>query len=201
MEITLFHREFVPFGASAISGGALILAQAISGKHRMRNEEREASLEVAELLDHRLANHLNDVSEVLVKKYSYAFYSKASTVVIQYYLAGGRFARFPIPDLFPVTPNRSYSSSLSGAPTPLSTSTSCSSVSSDDMPATPSRASYMYDPFISVTTGSQKENNRPANAPEDVPSKRNSIDGAMDFTRPVLQNLNGISPSPRNVLR
>jgi len=201
MEITLFHREFVLFGASAISGGALILAQSICGRHRTRNEEREAALEVAELLDQRLANHLNEVSEVLVKKYSYAFYSKASTVVMQYYLAGGRFTRFPIPDLFPVTPNRSYSTSLSGAPTPLSTSTSCSSVSSDDMPATPSRISYMHEPFISVTAGSQKENNRPVNAPEDFLPKRNSIDGAIDFTRPVLQNLNGISPSPRTVLR
>jgi hypothetical protein len=35
MEITLFHREFVSYGASSISGGALILAQSICGKPRM----------------------------------------------------------------------------------------------------------------------------------------------------------------------
>jgi G2/mitotic-specific cyclin-B, other len=157
---------------------------------------------VAELLDRRLADHLNDVSEVLVKKYNYAFYSKASTVVLQYYLAGNRFSRFPIPDLFPATPNRSYSSSLSGTPTPLSTSTSFSSVSSDDMPSTPSRITCMHDPFVSVTLGNQKENNRPANLHlEDVLLKRSSIDGGIDFTRPVLQNLNGVSPSPRTILR
>jgi len=201
MEITLFHREFVPYGASSISGGALILAQSICGKPRMRNEELESALEVAELLDQRLADHINEVSDVLVKKYSYAFYSKASTVVLQYYLGGGRFARFPIPDLFPVTPNRSYSSSLSGTPTPLSASTSCSSLSSDDMPATPSRTTYSHDPFVSVIVGNQKENNRPGNIHmEEVIAKRNSMDGGVDFARPVLQNLNGVSSSPRTTL-
>lgn len=202
MEITLFHREFIPYGASAISGGALILAQFICGKHRVRHEEREISLEVAELLDRRLAEHLNDVSEVLVKKYNYAFYSKASTLVLQNYLAGHRFSRFPIPDLCPVTPNRSYSSSLSGTPTPLSTSTSFSSVSSDDMPSTPSRSTFTHDPFVSISLNSQKENNRPTNVQlDDFLTKRGSVDGGIDFTRPVLQNLNGISPSPRSILR
>jgi len=198
MEITLFHREFVPYGASSISGGALILAQSICEKNRLRNEESEAALEVAELLDQRLANHLCEVSEVLVKKYSYAFYSKASSVVTEFYLSGGRFSRYPLPDLFPPTPNRSYSSSLSGAPTPLSASTSCSSASSDDMPATPSRSTFSHDLF---SLGNQKENNRPANVHmEDVLTKRSSIDNGIDFPRPVLQNLNGVSPSPRTAL-
>jgi len=37
-------------------------------------------------LDSRLAKHVNDLSETLIKKYSYAFYSKAAISVVQFYL-------------------------------------------------------------------------------------------------------------------
>ena len=65
-------------------------------------EETEDCLEVIEFLDNRLTLHVNDLSKTLVKKYSYAFYSKAVTFVVQYYLQGGQFAAGPCPLL--VTP-------------------------------------------------------------------------------------------------
>jgi hypothetical protein len=163
-------------------------------------DEIDDALEVAELLDKRLAEHLSDVSEILLKKYGYAFYSKASTLVMQFYLSHKRFLRYPIPDLPPVTPVRSPFS-YGGVQTPLSASTSCSSVSSDDMPMTPTRTPCSLDPFVVVSPlDSQKENNPPHHIPSSEPiAKRGSFDGSNDYNvmRPALQNLNGVLPSPR----
>ncbi len=133
MEITLFYREFVSHSPSAIALGALTLARFLCGKPRRVWEESEDCLEVIELLDERLAKHVNDLSEILVKKYSYGFYSKAATFVIHYYLQGGRFSR-QTSSPFPVTPPRS--SPASAVSTPMSSTTSLSDVS-DDFPLTP----------------------------------------------------------------
>lgn len=43
------------------------------------------------LLDHTLSQNLDSVSQTLVKKYSFAHYSKASAVVVGHYLRGHRF--------------------------------------------------------------------------------------------------------------
>ena len=43
------------------------------------------------MLDNTLSQNLNSVSQTLVKKYSYSYYSKASGVVVSFYLRGGRF--------------------------------------------------------------------------------------------------------------
>ncbi|KIY45413.1 hypothetical protein FISHEDRAFT_30683, partial [Fistulina hepatica ATCC 64428] len=95
MELTLFYRDFIKFTSSTIALAALILSRHICNK-RMRLwddelEETPESLEVVKLLDNRLAKHANELSETVVKKYSYAFYSKAATCVLQYYLEGGRW--------------------------------------------------------------------------------------------------------------
>lgn len=47
------------------------------------------------LLDTTLSQNLDSVSQTLVKKYSYAYYSKASGVVVSFYLRGGRFTFNP----------------------------------------------------------------------------------------------------------
>lgn len=136
-----------------------------------------------------------------MKKYGYAFYSKASSIVMQFYLSHKRFLRHPVENLMPVTPVRTPLSSYSGVPTPLSASTSCSSVSSDDMPMTPTRIPCPHDPFVvSTPLDSQKENNPPANVSHCEPVvKRSSFDINSDFSfvRPALQNLNVVLPSPR----
>jgi hypothetical protein len=130
MEITLFYREFVKYTPSAIALGALTLARYLCDKGRRVFDETDECLEVVDYLDQRLAKHVNQLSETLVKKYSYAFYHKASTFVVHHYLQGRRFESAPISP--PLTPARSPASSVG---TPPSASTTASDWS--DMPPTP----------------------------------------------------------------
>jgi G2/mitotic-specific cyclin-B, other len=166
-------------------------------------DETEEALEVAELLDARLANHLNDLSEILIKKYRYAFYSKASDIVVDFYQSCERFQRHPIviPGVFNQTPLTPAKRAYTGLPpTPLSCSTSCSSIASDDMPTTPTGGSFVEDPFLVVAQSNQKENSRPSSIPAESFIKRPSLDAHLDanmYARPALQNLNGVLPSPR----
>ncbi|KAI0757089.1 cyclin [Daedaleopsis nitida] len=153
MEITLFYREFVPYPSSAIALGALSLARFLCGKTRRIFEETEECLEIVDHLDNRLAKHANDLSETLVKKYSYAFYSKAATFVLQFYLQGGRFQRQALATL-PMTPVRAYSPKVY---TPMSVSTTASDFS-DDMPATPTSPILSSDAFSGSYMSDDKEN-------------------------------------------
>jgi hypothetical protein len=195
MEITLFYREFVDHTSSSIALGALTLARYICGKGRRFWEETEDCLEIVEYLDNRLAKHVNDLSETLVKKYSYAFYSKAATFVVQYYLRGGRFPRQVwIPT--PTPPTRSPMSTVS---TPMSTATSLSDCS-DDMPLTPTSPSFSSDVFLSSHAESDKENMPSSNFEPvinkhrlDIPPDQYLPHDFVTFGRPALHNLN-ISP-------
>ncbi|KAF7319952.1 Cyclin N-terminal domain-containing protein [Mycena kentingensis (nom. inval.)] len=156
MEITLFYREFVKYSPSTIALAALTLARCLCGKPRRVWDESEECFDVIDLLDNRLAKHVNDLSETLVKKYSYAFYSKAATFVVQYYLQGGRFVR-PTSIPLPATPIRSPSSAAS---TPMGSTTSISD-KSDDFPVTPTTPGFPSDPFggpSSSSSSSDKEN-------------------------------------------
>lgn len=195
MEITLFYREFVKYPPSTISLASLMLARYLCGKTRRVWEETDECLEVIEHLDNRLALHVNDLSETLVKKYSYAFYSKAATFVVQYYLQGNRFPlRTSAP--FPVTPKRSSASALN---TPTSSTTSASDIS-DDMPLTPVTPAFSSDPFSASHSSDDKEN--VSSTFEPVLNKLR-IDNAPEqflphdfvtFGRPALHNLNISSP-------
>ncbi|KAL0950975.1 hypothetical protein HGRIS_007723 [Hohenbuehelia grisea] len=194
MEITLFYREFVKHAPSTIALAALTLARYLCGKPRRVWEETEECLEVVDLLDNRLAKHVNDLSETLVKKYSYAFYSKAATFVVQSYLKGGRFVRHSLPSL-PVTPVRSPVSSF-GTPS----STASFSDMSDDMPLTPTSPAYSSDMFSNAHSSDDKENMRFTMEPI---VKQPQVDPTPDqylpydfvaFGRPALQNLNISSP-------
>ncbi|KAE9410912.1 hypothetical protein BT96DRAFT_952769 [Gymnopus androsaceus JB14] len=184
MEITLFYREFVKYAPSSIALAALPRVW----------EETDECVEILDLLDTRLAKHVSDLSEVLVKKYSYAFYSKAATFVVQFYLQGGKFVRHPIPSL-PVTPTRSIS--ISAVSTPMSCSTSMSD-GSDDFPLTPVTPA-LYPPSSDFD---DKENRPTAFEPVynkhriDSPSEQFLPHDFVAFSRPVLHNLN-VSSSPR----
>lgn len=197
MEITLFYREFVKYAPSSIALGALTLARYLCGKGRRIFEETEECLEIVDLLDARLSKHVNDLSETLVKKYSYAFYSKAATFVVQYYLQGGHFSRQPsIP--FPVTPIRS--TSQRNFSTPASVSTTASDLS-DDMPATPSSPAFSSDPFSGSYVSDDKEN-LPSPTFEPVINKQHLDPTPEQFLphdfvaygRPALHSLNVSSP-------
>ena len=78
MEITLFCGEFVQYPFPSIALGLLTLSW-LFGKGRRIFEESEECLGVVDHLGNLLAKHANDFSETLVKKCSYAFYSKGST--------------------------------------------------------------------------------------------------------------------------
>jgi hypothetical protein len=199
MEITLFYREFVQYAPSSIALGALTLARSVVGKGRHPFEETEECLKIVEHLDNRLAKHVNELSETLVKKYSYAFYSKAATFVVQYYLQGGRFQPLPLSNLpaTPVTPN--HRSTASAFSTPMSTSTSASDIS-DDYPRTPTtpQSFSSSDPF-----GHQAENdkeNLPTFEPVlnkqriDAPPEQYLPHDFVTFGRSALHNLNISSP-------
>ncbi len=107
MEITLFLpriRQVLPvFDRSSIP----YLARYVCEEPRRMFEETADSLEIVDLLDARIAGHVAELSETLVKKYSYPFYSKASTHVVQWYLVGNRFVRYALPSLVPSTPTSS----------------------------------------------------------------------------------------------
>lgn len=197
MEITLFYREFVEFVPSAIALGALILARHICGKsRRMLDDDTEDALAIVDLLDTRLAEHVNDLSETLVKKYSYAFYSKAATLVVQYYLEGNRFQRQPLAPL-PMTPVKSHSSRIC---TPASVSTTASDLS-DDMPATPTSPAMPSDPFSGYVSDDKENFSSPSTfspkvskqATEQVP-ERFLPHEFVTVSRPALHNLNAASP-------
>ncbi|KAG1757399.1 cyclin-like protein [Suillus lakei] len=197
MEITLFHREFIKYPPSSIALGALTLALFLCGKPRRIFEETEECLEIVDCLDNRLAKHVNDLSETLVKKYSYAFYSKAATFVVQYYLQGGRFVRQSFISL-PVTPTRP---TTSGASTPMSATTSVSDLS-DDFPLTPtSPSSFSPEPFSSSFLSEDDKENLPTTFEPIINKQRTEAPpdhflphDFVAFGRPALHHLNG---SPR----
>ncbi|KAI6044964.1 cyclin-like protein [Pisolithus marmoratus] len=187
MEITLFYREFVKYAPSSIALGALTLARFLCGKPRRMFEEAIECREIVELLDNRLAKRVDDLSETLVRKYSYAFYSKAASVVLQFYLQGGRFSWHHIVP-FPVTPTRS---SVCGASTPMSDA-------SDDFPLTPtSPVLFSSDPFSSSLSSDDDKENLPS-VFEPVISKQRMEDPPdhylpyeyLSLSRPALHNLN-----------
>lgn len=195
MEITLFYREFIKYPPSTIALGALTLARFLCGKPRRLWEETDECLEVIECLDSRLSKHVNDLSETLIKKYSYAFYSKAATFVVQYYSQGGRFVPHTLPSL-PVTPKRK---SLCTVVTPPSSTTSLSDVS-DDMPLTPITPTFSSDPFSGSYPSDDKENQPSHFEPvvnkhriETVPEQFLPHD-FVTFGRSALHNLNISSP-------
>lgn len=203
MEITLFYREFVQYPPSSIALGALTLARYLCGKGRRVFEETAECLEIVEHLDNRLAKHVNDLSETLVKKYSYAFYSKAATFVVQYYLEGGRFEHQTMATL-PMTPVRTYSSKVS---TPMSVSTTASDLS-DDMPATPTSPIFSSEFFSSSHMSDDKENCPSSPTFEPVINKHN-VDPTheqylphdfVSFGRPALHSLNMVSPRPTAIV-
>lgn len=204
MEITLFYREFVQYAPSAIALGALTLARSLVGKRRHAWEETEESMEIVEYLDNRLAKSVQDLSETLVKKYSYAFYSKAATFVVQFYLQGGRYnppalvASLPFA---PVTPSRRNNASAFS--TPMSTSTSASDMS-DDYPLTPTspQSFASSDPFSGTgySSDNDKENLPTTFEPVinkqriDQPPEQYLPHDFVTFGRSALHNLNIASP-------
>lgn len=211
MEITLFYRDFVKYRPSAIALASLVLARYVCREPRRLYDESAECLEIVELLDQRLAKNVAELSETLVKKYSFPFYSKASTFVVQWYLTGNRFVRHIIPAIMPVTPVSSRNP-LSALSTPMSSMSVSTDSSSDDMPVTPTSPMYATDPFAivhaSLSAHSEKEN-VPTAHDSVLLTKCNKVNDdcghheyqTSAFGRPALHDLNVLAASPiRHVL-
>jgi hypothetical protein len=206
MEITLFYREFVFYTPSVTALAFLTLTRYLCGRPRQFYEETDEFSKVVELLDTRLFKHVNDLSETLIKKYSYAFYSKASTFVVQYYLQGNRFVRQPLVSL-PMTPIRSKSSRSSISTTPTSSVSTCGSDYSDYMPMTPTSPiapSLPSDDYASRFMMDSDKENFPANATFEPAINKQHIDCTPEqylpydfvaYGRQALHNYNMSSPA------
>ncbi|KAK4049523.1 hypothetical protein OIV83_004020 [Microbotryomycetes sp. JL201] len=181
MEITLFTREYIPFKPSELAHASLLLARFMLGKSRRILDETGRVLDIIKMLDTYLSTSLNKVSAILVKKYSYPFYSRASTFVSEWYLSGKRFSFQQW--THPSTPARhvllrSSPGTAGGAATSSSSAYTSSPASNMSMysdssfefegpsepqtPLTPLPPYSSADPFSAATTG--KENApRPSN--------------------------------------
>lgn len=112
MELTLYARDYLSFVPSVCALASLTLARYICGKGRRPSDESAETLAVISLLDSTLARGIDTISQILIKKYSYAYYSKASSLVVTFYLRGGRF---PIHN----SPTVEQPVSLTAFPTPM----------------------------------------------------------------------------------
>ncbi|WVF67844.1 hypothetical protein IAT40_002605 [Kwoniella sp. CBS 6097] len=172
MEITLFHREFVGIQSSLIAAGALMLARFICGKARKPVARHESvAVRIAHAIDKHFAEKLENISEIVIRKYAPTYYGRCSTICREWYLSGRRFVYNPETPATPVsalpTPGLAPSGSggwpskrgswATGSP---GGSISCaSSEAGDDAPLTPITPvhAHVIDPF-SVAT---KENIAP----------------------------------------
>lgn len=196
MEITLFYRAFIKFPASSIALGSLMLARFLCGKPRRVFEETEEAFDVVEALDNQLSKHVEDLSEILVKKYSYAFFSKAATLVVRFYIEGGHFVRAKS-TMTPLTPSRTCMSAFG---TPMSATTTASDLS-DDMPQTPTSPAYSNDSF--TCAADDKENASKTFEPvvnkiNDGPPEKYLPHEFVTISRPVLHPYNNAAASPRS---
>ncbi|TIB74392.1 hypothetical protein E3Q23_02662 [Wallemia mellicola] len=138
MELSLYRREFIDIPSSSIAAGSLLLARTIVGRARKIVDEDQQSIQVAELLDSFLGEHLDQLSEIISAKYAPHYYSRASIIVREWYLAGKRFYFYApvlspsyVHNTPPPTPPFSQSSMETGMYSPGSSS------SEDDAPLTP----------------------------------------------------------------
>ena len=125
MEITLFHRAFVPLKSSEVALGCLILARYMLGHPRRIADEGHVQVQIAQMLDGHLAEHLEQVSAIVIKKCelswmtladtstkfrhekildALACFSHASTFLREWYLAGNRFNLHAWPSSVSITP-------------------------------------------------------------------------------------------------
>ncbi|SPO30306.1 related to to G1/S-specific cyclin [Ustilago trichophora] len=186
LEVSLFHRDFISLKSSALTKGALILARFICGlPQSTKLSPTDEAAKAAHMLDAYVSENLQDLSLILIKKYSYAYFSSASTVVCDWYRARVAAAKSAPPSgLLPaqaVTRNAEVGSgdvdddeSMCSQPTtPASSVQSTPSRSmdedededeEDDMPVTPLSLYSLHDPLVAAATA--------AGMPVPVPSSR-----------------------------
>lgn len=117
MEITTFHKAFVGVRPSVIAWGSLILARSIHNQPRqtppsfMSRRDDEEAVRVAEAIDNVFAEHRDEVSDIVMRKYSINHFHRCSQHVHYYYRAGGRYVSMPPPPPPALTPSTPTSGS------------------------------------------------------------------------------------------
>ncbi|GAK66697.1 cyclin [Moesziomyces antarcticus] len=189
LEVSLFHRDFISLKSSALTKGALILARFICGlPQSCKLLPTDDAAKAAHMLDAYVSENIQDLSLILIKKYSYAYFSNASTVVCDWYRARVAAAKSAPPSgLLPaqaVTRNAEVGSadvdddeSMCSQPTtPASSVQSTPSRSmdedededdEDDMPVTPLSLYSLHDPLVAAATA--------AGLPVPMPASRASV--------------------------
>nr|AAY42143.1 G1 cyclin [Ustilago maydis] len=188
LEVSLFHRDFISLKSSALTTGALILARFICGLPQSTQLSLNAeAAKAAHMLDAYVWENLQDLSLILIKKYSYAYFSSASTVACEWYRARVAAAKSSPPSgLLPaqaLTRNAGAvaqevdddDSMCSQPTTPASSVQSTPSRSmdedededeEDDMPVTPLSLYSLHDPLVAAANA--------AGLPVPMPSSRAS---------------------------
>ncbi|CAO1636704.1 unnamed protein product [Parajaminaea phylloscopi] len=157
MEDTLFHRDFIGIAPSVLASASLMLARYICKVESARDiRDVEEVSSVAQLMDAHISQNLQDMSLILIKKYSYQHFSAASTVVRTFYLtelaAAQKYAGkgtavaslLPAHSLQATNMEHSMSSDSSVDDADCSMSSSGTSTPSS-MASTPSRSTFGYD--------------------------------------------------------
>jgi hypothetical protein len=144
-------------------------------------EETEPVIAVVQLLDSHLAEHLDQLSQMLVKKYSFSYYSKASTHIVQYYLQGHRYNY--VPPIIPVVVRPSVPRTPINKITPRVVQAWPSASSSAS--STPSFSGSDYTDF-----SSEADDSLPRTPPPPTPSS---------FGAPVCATVSSIGLEPLNL--
>ena len=86
LEFTLFHRDFVSTPPSALAAGAMMLARYMCQDQRPHGPSTKPRASSAAHHIHTfLMDHVNEVSLILIKKYSHNCYGNASSFVLDWF--------------------------------------------------------------------------------------------------------------------
>lgn len=86
LEVTLFHESFLTLPPSSLAAGAMLLARHICRDSRPQPHPLGVSVtNVMTQIHSFIADHLNELSSILIKKYSYSYYTEASTAVLDWF--------------------------------------------------------------------------------------------------------------------
>lgn len=169
MEDTLFHRDFIGIAPSVLASASLILARYICRVETPRDiRDVDEVSSVAQLMDAHISQNLQDMSLILIKKYSYQHFSAASSVVRTFYLneiAAAQKASISsaVASLLPAHSLQATSMQASASTDSCSDDTDCSMSSGTSTPSslasTPSRSTF----------GDEDENDEDDEDEDDMP--------------------------------
>lgn len=207
LEVTLFHQSFISTLPSSLAAGAMLLARHICRDPRpLQQPAGRVAVTAANQIYAFIAEHINDLSLILIKKYSYVCYSEASTVVLEWFrkraamsknneLSGGRYRQETY------SSDEDGDSMCSNSTDPSVFSTPSRSMTRDDdddesLPVTPLSLNSIHDPGMN-SMSSYRSN-------PTVPNTKRPSQGLADQRQSVSapwMNVNHLKPVARHPAR